>query len=159
MQASRVPSMSVAAPDPITALRAAIADACEELHPGISAPGLERPPRADLGDYSTNAAMLAAPLIGAPPREAAASLAEEGFVHCTDGVEALRVTFDRHYAADPRPFLALTLDLDALEVPWRHDVPDAPYPHVYGTIRRDAVLAIARVERDPGGRFVGLSPV
>jgi len=32
---------------------------------------LERPPRADFGDYSTNAALLLAPGLGAPPREVA----------------------------------------------------------------------------------------
>ena len=71
---------------------------------------------------------------------AAASLALEGFIHCTDGVEALGATFDRHYGADRRPFLALTLDLDAVGEPWRYDVPESPYPHIYGPIRRDAIL-------------------
>ena len=62
------------------------------------------------------------------------SLRAEGFIHCTDGVSALGETFDRHYAADPRPFLTLTLDLDALDVPWRYDVEGSPYPHIYGPI-------------------------
>jgi uncharacterized protein (DUF952 family) len=88
----------------------------------------------------------------------AASLEGEGFIHCTDGVAALGVTFDRYYAPDPRPFLALTLDLDALDVPWRYDVPDSPYPHIYGRIARSAILAVSRVEREPDGRFAGLSP-
>jgi arginyl-tRNA synthetase len=35
---------------------------------------LERPPRADFGDYSTNAALLLAPRLGAPPREVAERL-------------------------------------------------------------------------------------
>ncbi len=35
---------------------------------------LERPPRAELGDYSTNAALLLAPVIGEPPREVAQRL-------------------------------------------------------------------------------------
>jgi arginyl-tRNA synthetase len=38
---------------------------------------LERPPRADFGDYSTNAALLLAPSVGAPPREVAERLGEE----------------------------------------------------------------------------------
>jgi arginyl-tRNA synthetase len=38
---------------------------------------LERPPRADLGDYSTNAALLLAPRLGAAPREVAERLGEE----------------------------------------------------------------------------------
>ena len=36
-----------------------------------AAPVLERPKRAGQGDYSTNAAMLLAPVLGAPPREIA----------------------------------------------------------------------------------------
>jgi uncharacterized protein (DUF952 family) len=86
------------------------------------------------------------------------SLASEGFVHCTDGAEALGVTFDRYWAADPRPFLALTVDLDALDVPWRYDVPGSPYPHIHGAIGRAAITAIARVDRGPDGRFRGLLP-
>lgn len=88
----------------------------------------------------------------------ATSLATEGFIHCTDGVAALGETFDRYYAADPRPFLALTPDLDALDVPWRYDVPGSPYPHIYGPIARSAIVAVSRVERAPDGRFEGLSP-
>ncbi len=38
---------------------------------------LERPPRADFGDYSTNAALLLAPGLGAPPREVAERLGRE----------------------------------------------------------------------------------
>jgi uncharacterized protein (DUF952 family) len=88
----------------------------------------------------------------------AASLADEGFIHCTDGVPALGITFDRYYAADPRPFLALTLDLDALDVPWRYDVPGSPYPHVYGPIARSAIVTVSRLDRGEDGSFAGLSP-
>jgi arginyl-tRNA synthetase len=38
---------------------------------------LERPPRADFGDYSTNAALLLAPRLKAPPREVAERLGVE----------------------------------------------------------------------------------
>ena len=37
---------------------------------------LERPPRVDFGDYSTNAALLLAPAGGAPPRELAQRLGD-----------------------------------------------------------------------------------
>lgn len=86
----------------------------------------------------------------------AASLHSEGFIHCTDGLDALGVTFDRYYAADPRPFLAVTVDLDTVGVPWRYDVPGSPYPHIYGPIPPEAVLAVSGVERDGEGRFVTL---
>jgi uncharacterized protein (DUF952 family) len=90
---------------------------------------------------------------------AAASLGSEGFIHCTDGEAALGVTFDRYYAGDPRAFRALTVDLDALDVPWRYDVADSPYPHIYGPMRRAAIRAEAHVERAADGRFAGLAPV
>ena len=89
---------------------------------------------------------------------AAASLATEGFIHCTDGVAPLGITFDRYYATEARPFLALTVDLDALEVPWRYDVKGSPYPHIYGPIVRSAIAAVERVRRSPDGRFAGLDP-
>ena len=87
------------------------------------------------------------------------SLAGEGFIHCTDGEVELAATFDRHYATDPRSFLALILDLDALDVPWRFDDPGSPYPHIYGAIRWPAILDTQRVERRPDGRFEALGPV
>ena len=89
---------------------------------------------------------------------AAASLAEEGFIHCTDGETELGATFDRHYGDDPRAFVALTVDLDELDVPWRFDDPGSPYPHIYGTIRPEAIRGVADVERHAEGGFSGLRP-
>lgn len=89
----------------------------------------------------------------------ALSLSRDGFIHCTDGLAELALTFDRHYGEDPRSFLALTIDLDALDVPWRFDLPGSPYPHIYGPIRRPAIGATSEVLRMPDGRFDGLRPV
>ena len=66
--------------DPLLELRNAVEGAAERLRdgePGRSAPNLERPPKPELGDYSTNAAMLLAPGRGEPPREVAERLREE----------------------------------------------------------------------------------
>ena len=56
--------------DPIAELLDAVAASADALEAGETsiAPRLERPPRADFGDYSTNAAMLLAPALGEPPR-------------------------------------------------------------------------------------------
>jgi arginyl-tRNA synthetase len=63
--------------NPLDGLREAIADAAVELGAdGALTPALERPPSAELGDYSTNAAMLLAPVLRRPPREVAGELAE-----------------------------------------------------------------------------------
>ena len=64
---------------PLEELRTAVEDAAAELRNGKPAPRvrptLERPKKAGFGDYSTNAAMLLAPTLGAPPREIAERLA------------------------------------------------------------------------------------
>jgi arginyl-tRNA synthetase len=44
---------------------------------GADAITLERPPRADFGDYSTNAALVLAPTLGGSPRDVAAALGRE----------------------------------------------------------------------------------
>jgi arginyl-tRNA synthetase len=62
--------------DPLSELRATVHAAVEALGDGASAqePTLERPPRPELGDYSTNAALLLAPLRGEKPRDVAETL-------------------------------------------------------------------------------------
>ena len=64
--------------DPVRALTGAVMDAATELRGDglVEVPRLERPPRADFGDYSTNAAMLLAPALGEPPRAIAERLGE-----------------------------------------------------------------------------------
>jgi arginyl-tRNA synthetase len=66
--------------DPLEQLQAAIRSAAEMLHDGAPHsvdPTLERPPKPELGDYSTNAAMLLAPTRDQPAREIAERLREE----------------------------------------------------------------------------------
>jgi len=67
--------------DPLADLRAAIGEGAR----------LERPPKAEFGDYSTNAAMLRAPTEGRPPRDVAATLAEELKERLGDDVERIDV--------------------------------------------------------------------
>jgi arginyl-tRNA synthetase len=64
--------------DPVSDLYGAVTDAATSLADGApsTAPTLERPPRAELGDYSTNAAMLLAGGLGQSPREVAERLGE-----------------------------------------------------------------------------------
>lgn len=83
----------------------------------------------------------------------APSLAVEGFIHCTDGPAELVATANRHYADDPRPFVVLTVDLDAAGSPWSVEDERGIYPHVFGPIERAAILAVVPIPRDATGRF------
>jgi uncharacterized protein (DUF952 family) len=84
----------------------------------------------------------------------APSLADEGFIHCTDGAEAMVATANRHYRADPQPFLILTIDLDRVGSPWRIDDPDRIYPHVHGPIDRASILGVTTAPRAADGEFL-----
>ena len=55
-------------------------------------------------------------------------LRDDGFVHCTDGDDEMVAVANRFYAADPRPFLLLTLDLERTGSPWRFDDPERAVP-------------------------------
>ena len=64
--------------DPIAELAATVQAAAEELGGATSIAGakLDRPPRPDFGDFSSNAPMLLAPTLGEPPRAVAERLGE-----------------------------------------------------------------------------------
>ncbi len=66
---------SAVSADPVTRLAAAVTAAASRL-PGAGevSPALDPSPRPEMGDYSTNAAMLLAKPLGRPPREIAAEL-------------------------------------------------------------------------------------
>src|SRR4051812_4959753 len=69
----------VTATDSIAALRGAVEGAARALHesdPSEQRPTLERPPKAELGDYSSNAAMLLARHLSDNPRTVAERLRE-----------------------------------------------------------------------------------
>jgi arginyl-tRNA synthetase len=66
-------------PTPLERLRAAVVAAAGELAGDGAGRGqitLERPRRAQFGDYSTNAALLLAPGLGSPPRDVAEQLGQ-----------------------------------------------------------------------------------
>src|ERR671924_1484658 len=64
--------------DPVANLTNAVEETAAEVAGNGRRAGLklDRPPRADFGDYSTNAAMLLAPTLGEAPREVAERLGD-----------------------------------------------------------------------------------
>lgn len=82
----------------------------------------------------------------------------EGFIHLTIGEANLIDVANRYYAADPRPYLALTLDESLIAAPVRFDDDSGRYPHVYGRLNVDAITSIAPVRRSEAGVFLGIGP-
>jgi arginyl-tRNA synthetase len=73
------------------AVRAAVVRVRGDGGAPASQPTLDRPRHKGLGDYSTNAAMLLAPVLGAAPREIAARLADELSGLLADDLERVEV--------------------------------------------------------------------
>jgi arginyl-tRNA synthetase len=78
---------------PLEDLRSAVEAAAAELRNGepTARPTLERPKQAGFGDYSTNAAMLLAPALKAPPREIAERLGQTLRERLGERVERIEV--------------------------------------------------------------------
>jgi uncharacterized protein (DUF952 family) len=69
------------------------------------------------------------------------TLEEEGFIHAARGDQWEDVR-RRYYADVTEPLVLLVIDVARLRAPWRQDpVGDDTYPHVYGPIDTDAVVA------------------
>ncbi len=81
---------------------------------------------------------------------------QDGFIHCTNGLDHLLATGNRYYRDDDRPFLLLEIDLDRLDAPVRYVDDERRYPHVYGPIGRDAVRSVRRLQRDEKGTFIAI---
>ena len=83
-----------------------------------------------------------------------ASLAAEGFIHCTVGWDELVRVGNRYVRADPRRYLVLTIAPGRLDAPWRYDDPARVYPHIYGALNLTAVVRVAPLTRRGDGWFL-----
>jgi uncharacterized protein (DUF952 family) len=78
----------------------------------------------------------------------------EGFIHCTDGAERMAEVANRYYRDDPREYLVLVIDLARLTSPWRYDDAEHLFPHIYGPLNRDAIIATHPMPRANDGSFL-----
>lgn len=77
-----------------------------------------------------------------------ASLAEEGFIHLSATPEQVRWVAANLYSDTP-DLAVLVIDETQLSAPVRYDqTPDGVFPHLYGALERDAIVAI-----EPFGSF------
>lgn len=82
------------------------------------------------------------------------AFAQDGFIHLTDGAEELVAVGNHYYRADPRPYVALRIDLARVRAPIRYADHGWVYPHVHGPLNRDAIVAVLDVPRRPDGTFL-----
>ncbi len=75
----------------------------------------------------------------------------DGYIHLSTA-EQLQGTLDRHFAGQTGLWL-VAVDLDAVadEVKWEVSRGGARFPHIYGTLSLDAVIAYSPVAHEPDG--------
>jgi len=98
---------------------------------------------------------------------ASASLAEDGFVHCSPDEAVTLAVVSAFYRDTPGPLMVLLIDEHKLDVVVRWEAaspvpppgvaPGTLFPHVYGRINRDAVEGMMEIHRDADGRAVELA--
>ena len=82
------------------------------------------------------------------------SLAEQGFIHASTEHQ-VAVVANSYYKGVPGLVL-LVIDTTRLTAPLQYDdVPgsDEPFPHIYGPLNPDAVIATVPLEAGPDGTF------
>lgn len=85
------------------------------------------------------------------------AFADDGFIHCTNGLNELVAVGNQFYKGDSRPYLALILNVPKITSPVRYDDPDQVYPHIYGPLNTDAIVGMLKAQRSEDGTFVSFS--
>ncbi|MEZ0066520.1 uncharacterized protein (DUF952 family) [Streptacidiphilus sp. MAP12-20] len=90
---------------------------------------------------------------------ATASLALEGFIHCSADEEQALAVANARFSRTRGPLMVLLIDEDALDAPVRWDEIEegVTFPHIYGPVNRTAVVGMLEVERDASGRWASLA--
>lgn len=81
---------------------------------------------------------------------------DEGFIHCTDGLDNLIDVGNRYYTAEPRSFVCLVIDLDRVSADVKYEDDARIFPHIYGPLETDAIIDVRPVERTADGHFVAV---
>jgi uncharacterized protein (DUF952 family) len=84
-----------------------------------------------------------------------ATLAEVGFIHASQVSQVAEVA-NKYYRGVAAELVVLVIDTDLVEAEVRYDhVPGAelPYPHIYGPLNADAVIALMPLAPGEDGTF------
>jgi uncharacterized protein (DUF952 family) len=94
-----------------------------------------------------------------------AAYAADGFIHCTRQPAVLIEVANRFYRGVAGEFLVLDIDPRRLTAELRDEAPMPPappgspmdgvlFPHIYGPLNREAIVAVRPVQRAADGRFL-----
>ncbi len=79
--------------------------------------------------------------------------ARDGFIHCTNEATRLIEIANHYYRNDPRPYVALKINLNAVPARAVYEDSANEFPHIYGDLPVESVINVLPVERGEGGTF------
>lgn len=80
--------------------------------------------------------------------------AREGFIHCTKEPSEMARVANRLYLQERGPHVYLYIDTRKVSARIRYEDPGRKYPHIYGALNRDAIVAVKLARRSEKGRFL-----
>ncbi len=89
------------------------------------------------------------------PRE----FARDKFIHCTDDAEEMARIANAFYKSNPEPHYYLYIDQTRVRAPISYDDAARLYPHIYGALNRDAIIAVRAARRSSDGTFLPPAPM
>ncbi|MEX0682237.1 MAG: DUF952 domain-containing protein [Dehalococcoidia bacterium] len=78
----------------------------------------------------------------------------EGFIHCTDGREAVSIILSLYCKDEAGDWLVLRIDKDRVTSPVKYEDPAGIFPHIYGPLNRDAIVDVRPIGRAVDGTFL-----
>ena len=85
--------------------------------------------------------------------------AHDGFIHCTDGLDEMARTANRYYQANLGSHYYLYIDKTRVHAPIHYEDERKIYPHIYGALNRDAIVAVRLARREADGMFLAPEPL
>lgn len=82
--------------------------------------------------------------------------AQDGFIHCTRDADEMARVANLFYKRERGPHVYLYIETKKVKAKIQYDDAAKKYPHIYGGLNHDAIVAIKIARRDKDGDF--LSP-
>lgn len=80
--------------------------------------------------------------------------AQDGFIHCTKDPHEMAFVANRFYKAERGPHVYLYIETKQVRAKIRFDDAQKKYPHIYGGLNHDAIVAIKPARRDENRNFL-----
>lgn len=80
--------------------------------------------------------------------------AQDGFIHCTGDANEMAHVANLFYKQERGPHVYLYIDTKKVKAKVQYDDAAKKYPHIYGGLNHDAIVAIKQARRDAHKNFL-----